>query len=152
MASKALNPRVLIADDNPELLEMLEHLICTSGYRCDTAIDGQEAITKIGRAIDCGDPYKLLILDAAMPYATGFEVARYTRMDRHDSVPIVILTAYDEAITNAHASYVEADLVVQKPFEPTDLMRVLRLAKVEHPQNERIAARVIHAVRAAHHQ
>lgn len=144
----ALKPRILIADDNSDLLEMLKAMVCRiDRYRCETAEDGSEAITKFAQAQSSGDPFHLLLLDAAMPFKTGFEVAQYVR--RRSSVPIVIMSAHNEAITAGHASYVEADEVLWKPFEPEELERILRLASLPRRPGERVAARVIQAVRTA---
>jgi two-component system chemotaxis response regulator CheY len=123
----ALKPRVLIADDTPDTLTMIERLVCGLGlYRCDTAIDGLQAIDAYEGARSEQDPFKLLLLDAAMPHFTGFEVAEHVRVVAKDNVPIIIITAYHEPINQAHASYVKADEIIEKPFDPQLLEATLR--------------------------
>lgn len=141
-------PKVLIADDTPDILEVLRRFVCgTDAYRCVTAVDGRDAINKYEHARAAQDPFQLLILDAAMPYRTGFEVTDYVRRRRKDPVPIVIVTGYVEPLNEAHADFVDADAILGKPFEPEQMKQVLSLANIYRTTGERIAAQVARAGR-----
>jgi DNA-binding response OmpR family regulator len=112
-------PRILIADDYADSLEMLEKLFCLEEYCCDLANDGMQAIGAWEVARTEQNPYELLILDAAMPNKTGFEVAGHLR-EQGDQTPVIILTGGIEPMMRPHAANVKAELVF-KPFDASAL-------------------------------
>ena len=79
--------RLLIADDDNEIRELLEFDLSQSGYDVDTAKDGEEALHKalVGN-------YDLILLDVMMPKMNGFDVCKNIRSSKAD-VPILMLTA-----------------------------------------------------------
>ena len=114
----AIDPLILVVDDEPEILEMLRARLRTAGYRVETARDGQEAIARI----DKGRP-ALLILDIMLPDLNGFQVCRHVRK-AHDSrtLPIVMLSAKGEPADRYWAEQVGADAFVDKPFDMRELL------------------------------
>lgn len=110
--------RILIADDYDDSREQLK-ILFGSDYCCDTAGDGIQAIGawEVARTED--NPYRLLILDAAMPLKSGFEVAQHVR-ETGDNTPVIILTGGVEPMMKPHALNVGAELIF-KPFDSDEL-------------------------------
>jgi len=115
--------RILLAEDDPDILYMLQKLLCSEAITCDAVLDGQAAISAYDKAVYEDRPYDLLTLDAAMPLKTGYEVTEYIRKKRSDDVPIVIVTAHTEPLAKAHADYAGATDWWPKPFEPHEFKR-----------------------------
>lgn len=115
-------PRLLIADDYPDTLLVLQAILCRDEYSCDLVEDGAQAIGAWEVARGEGHPYQLLLLDAAMPHKTGFEVAEHVRQVGGDhETPIIIITGDSEPMMRPHAEYVHAADVIFKPFDPESL-------------------------------
>jgi DNA-binding response OmpR family regulator len=115
-------PRLLIADDNRDTLTFLQLILCREEYSCDLAEDGAQAIGAWEVARGEGYPYQLLVLDAAMPHKSGFEVAEHVRQVGGDSeTPIIIITGDCEPMMRPHAEYVQASDIIFKPFDPETL-------------------------------
>src|SRR5713101_7849011 len=86
------SPRVLIADDNPQGVELLEAYLSTSDYEIETASDGDETLRKVKQ----WHP-DLILLDIMMPKISGFEVCKRLRADSatHD-IGVLMITALDQ--------------------------------------------------------
>jgi DNA-binding response OmpR family regulator len=116
--------RVLIADDDPFLRELLTHKLSAAGYVVSSARNGGEALEL------CREPFPdLVVLDAMMPIADGFEVLRRLKADPATAnLPIIMLTALrrEEDVVGA-LKLGAADYLV-KPFIPDELVaRIGRL-------------------------
>lgn len=116
--------RVLIADDDPFLRELLTYKLSAAGYCVSSARDGGEALEQ------CHYPLPdLIVLDAMMPVTDGFEVLRRLKADPLTaSVPVIMLTALrrEEDVVGA-LKLGAADYLV-KPFIPDELVaRIGRL-------------------------
>jgi DNA-binding response OmpR family regulator len=81
---------VLLAEDDPDLSDLVSHVLRADGYRVEVATDGEEALARFGEC--CPD---LVILDVMMPRLTGFEVLSRLRAleDEGVRVPVLILSA-----------------------------------------------------------
>lgn len=79
--------RILIADDNPQNIEVLRAVLALAGYEVITASDGEESLRKIRE----GRPH-LVVLDARMPKASGYDVCAYLRTDERTRLLPIILT------------------------------------------------------------
>jgi len=116
---------ILIADDEPDIREIVSFNLSKAGYRCLTAVDGRQALEVL--ALERAD---LLLLDVMMPELSGFDVARTIRNDEVDGVPydlpIIFLTALGEEDDVLRGFALGADDYIAKPFS----LRLL-LARVE---------------------
>lgn len=116
---------ILIADDEPDIREILQFNLSRAGYRCITAADGQQALELLQEQI-----VHLLLLDIMMPGLSGFDVARAVRNDQLTGVPydlpIIFLTALGEEDDQLRGFSLGADDYVTKPFS----LRLLQ-ARVE---------------------
>lgn len=117
-------PRVLVADDDPELVAFVDVILRRKGIDCLAAGNGLTAL----RMVRDFDP-DLLLLDVRMPLMNGFEVLRAIRWDPTlQTLPVVLLTGCDDPADIAQGSELHADEYLGKPVSPTLLWnRVSRL-------------------------
>lgn len=119
----AVSPRILLVDDDPNLLVVLAEQLRADGYEVTTARDGQEAL----RRLDSGWP-DLLIIDMMMPRLDGLSLAREIK-GRAD-LPIIVLSAIDAGDSKAEVLDEIAEDFVTKPYHYPELRarinRVLR--------------------------
>jgi two-component system alkaline phosphatase synthesis response regulator PhoP len=112
-------PRILIVDDEPEIVRGLEDNLRFEGYQTVSASNGADAIAL---ALS-GAPPDLVLLDIMMPGATGLEVLERLRDLHHrESVPVVILTAKGQDADRDEAFSLGANDFVTKPFSPKKLL------------------------------
>jgi two-component system, OmpR family, alkaline phosphatase synthesis response regulator PhoP len=132
--------KILITDDEPDILMLLEYNLTNEGYIVQTATDGLECIQK---AMDFQP--NLIILDIMMPNLDGIETARrIKKMKEFQDVYILFLTARSEEYTEIAAFEVGADDFISKPIKPKALIhRVQALLKrgkvIENIQNGHLA-------------
>jgi DNA-binding response OmpR family regulator len=114
--------KILIVDDEPNILISLEYLMQREGFDVSVARDGLQAIA----AIDT-DPPDLVLLDVMMPGKTGLEVCQHVRaQDRLRDVRIVMLTAKGRETDIAKGLALGANAYVTKPFSTRDLVAQVR--------------------------
>jgi len=116
--------KILVVDDEPEAVELVEFNLKGAGYEVSTASDGAEALNKARRI----QP-NLVILDVMMPEIDGMEVCKLMRRDpATSSIPIIMLTAKASEVDRVLGLELGADDYVVKPFSPREL--VLRVKKL----------------------
>jgi DNA-binding response OmpR family regulator len=113
-APAASQTRVLIVDDDPDLLFTLEAQLEADGYRVQAAPNGRAALALAERRL----PH-LAVLDLVMPGMGGFELAR--RLRRLGDVPVILLTALDDEETKVKGLEEYAQDYVTKPFSYREL-------------------------------
>jgi two-component system phosphate regulon response regulator PhoB len=117
-------PRILVVDDEPDLLELLQVNLTHAGMVVETARSAQEAFERLRRA-----PPDLLVLDLMLPDLSGEDVCRRVRADeRLGDLPILMLTAKSDEIDRVVGFEIGADDYLTKPFSPREL--VLRVKAV----------------------
>lgn len=109
------NERILIADDEKELVEIMRDYLQAEGFEVFTSFDGEEAL----ESFDKFDP-QLVLLDVMMPKIDGMEVCRLIRA-RAD-VPVLMLSAKSGDIDKILALGLGADDYITKPFSPGELV------------------------------
>jgi two-component system, OmpR family, phosphate regulon response regulator OmpR len=120
-------PHLLVVDDDRRIRDLLSRFLLSEGYRVTTAQSAAEARAKLE-----GLRFDLMILDVMMPGENGFEFARSLRT--LSTVPILMLTARDEAESRIAGLEIGADDYVGKPFEPRELsLRVANILKRARP-------------------
>ena len=123
-AGPARPPRVLIADDNPQGVELLEAYLGDSDYEIETAADGEETLRKVQE----WQP-DLILLDIMMPKISGFEVCKRLRADPATrDVAVVMITALDQPSDIERAVDAGTDDFVTKPITKTELLLRVRSA------------------------
>jgi two-component system OmpR family response regulator len=111
--------KILIVEDDPNILEALKYNLGKEGYDTLTAIDGVQAL-ELARA----NKPDLIILDIMLPRMSGFEVCRIVRKEM--AVPIIMLTARDDEIDKVTGLDLGADDYMTKPFSMRELMARIR--------------------------
>ncbi len=119
-----MEPSILIVDDEPDILDLVEHHLKADGYRVTRAQTAGEALSAIeGSAPD------LVILDLMLPDATGYDILREMRRSGGTrEVPVIMLTARTDEQDRIRGLASGADDYVVKPFSPREL--VLRVRAV----------------------
>jgi two-component system alkaline phosphatase synthesis response regulator PhoP len=114
--------RVLIADDNPQGVELLEAYLADSGYEVATAFDGEETLQKVRDWTP-----DLVLLDIMMPKVSGFEVCKRVKAEPATRrVAILMITALDQPSDIDRAVDAGTDDFLTKPINQTDLLRRVR--------------------------
>ena len=114
-------PRVLIADDNREIRELLVRILQQDGYAIEAVDDGNQAIEKI-----TGASFDAILLDFMMPLVSGFDVIKWIEENRPDVAKgcVIIITAAIRDLTSFDTSTVFA--AIRKPFEIAELRDTVR--------------------------
>ncbi len=111
--------RVLVVDDEPQILRAVQMKLRGAGYSVDTAASAEEALMKAGMR-----PPEAIILDLLLPDGSGTEVCRELR--RWNTAPILVLSAVGEEKEKIEALDAGADDYVTKPFSGDELLARLR--------------------------
>lgn len=114
-----MSKRILIADDEPRYLRLLEANLRTEGYEVVTAQDGLQALE-----VFSNQPIDLVLLDVMMPRLDGFSTCQ--RLREFSNVPIIILTAKGEEQDRVRGLDLGADDYMVKPFSATELLARVR--------------------------
>jgi len=114
-----MDTRILIVEDDPNLLATLEYNLDKEGYKVFTATDGTEALGTAHR-----ENPDLIILDLMLPGISGLEVCRILRQKM--TVPILMLTAKSEEVDKIVGLEIGADDYMTKPFSMRELQARIR--------------------------
>ncbi len=113
-----MEPKVLVVDDEPRILRLMEAILVSAGYQAILAETGTEAITKA--ILSSPD---VILLDVMMPGMDGFEVASKLRANKQTrDIPIVMVTALGEVKDRVKALESGADDFLTKPVDKTELL------------------------------
>jgi two-component system OmpR family response regulator len=124
--------RILIVEDEPDLLRALAQALREEGYAIDTSTDGEEALFKAESW-----EYDALVLDIMLPKLDGWEVLR--RLRKTKKTPVLLLTARDQTRDRVRGLDTGADDYVIKPFDLPELLARLR-ALIRRTANQTRAA------------
>ncbi len=117
----AKGSNILVVDDDPEIVAMLQTRLTKRGYAVTTASDGHRALELAKR-----ERPDLVLLDVMMPGKSGWEVARALKQDPVTSdIKIVMVTAIGEQVNEITSPLYGADAHVDKPFEFEKLESVI---------------------------
>jgi DNA-binding response OmpR family regulator len=131
-----IRPLVLIADDDPDILELVSLTLERDGYEVARARNGEEALR-----IASERHVHLAVLDLMMPGIDGYEVTRRLRARARESrLPILILSAFAEDRQAAEALAAGADAYMRKPFSPRDLLAKAGSLSLDRRPRSRLAA------------
>jgi DNA-binding response OmpR family regulator len=133
-----MKAKILVVDDEPDLLELIDTNLTAAGFRVLMAASGQEAL-RLARALQP----QLILLDVMLPELDGLEVCKLLRQDPGTrSIPIIMLTARAAEIDRVLGLELGADDYVTKPFSMREL--VLRVKKLldRHPARQAGAGQI----------
>jgi len=114
--------RVLVADDETEVAELVEQVLVNLGYRVTLCDGGPEAIDRFRESPDTFD---LIVTDQTMPGATGFDLVRAARAARPD-IPVVMLTGFERQATRDEAAELGVNELLLKPLTVRELATAVR--------------------------
>lgn len=114
--------RILIVEDEPDILKVTAFRLKSAGYEIFTVTDGAEAIEFLKKS--CPD---LIILDLILPVLSGYEVCRYIKSDaKLKDIPVILFTASTVESLEKKVKEMEADDYIIKPFEPEQLLEMVK--------------------------
>ena len=120
---------ILIAEDEPIILESLDFILRRAGWSISSVTDGDAVLGTLRRA-----PPKLVVLDVMLPKRSGFDILKQIRADELlRTLPVLILTAKGQAKDRRTAEELGADGFVTKPYANAEVIdEVRRLIGVAH--------------------
>lgn len=132
----SVREKILVVDDEPEAIELVEFNLKQAGFNVLTAMDGAEALKKARAQVP-----SLIILDLMLPEVDGLEVCKMLRRDpATTAVPIIMLTAKAAEIDRVLGLELGADDYIIKPFSPRELVlrvkRILQRGRGTEEQNK----------------
>ena len=108
--------KVLIVDDEADIIEILQYVLETQGYECITAFDGEEGL-KLAREANPD----LIILDVMMPKINGYKISRLLKFDaKYKDIPIIMITARSQNEDKAIGEY------ITKPFQVDEVVEKVK--------------------------
>lgn len=131
------NKRVLIADDDEQIRELLLFDIQASGYNTDSAENGEIALKK---ALE--NSYDIIILDVMMPKMNGYDVCKNIRLVK-PNIPILMLTAKGSITDKAEGFNMGADDYLVKPFEIQEVLLRIRALLRRNDETSKTAGKEI---------
>ncbi len=125
--------RILIVDDDPANLRLVQETLDGLGYTVDTAVDGVQALEKVRQRTP-----DLLILDVMMPRMNGLEVCRIVKsMSTESFIPIILVTVQGDIDSKVTGLKLGADDYLAKPYNPLELRaRVLSMLRIKSLQDK----------------
>ena len=125
---RAMTKRVLLAEDEPNIVESLTFLLERAGFEVMVETDGRKALNA---AVE--DQPDVLILDVMLPEMDGYEVLRKLRSDqRTNGLPVAMLTAKGQREDRETALECGADLFITKPFANAEIIAAVKQLAGDH--------------------
>ena len=114
---------ILVADDDQDIQDLTQRILRFAGYTALPAMDGPSAVETLRRHPEV----RLVLLDLNMPGARGVETVESLRQVRQ-GVPILVMSGYTEPETRERLGSQEVDGLLEKPFQPPELIDRIRRA------------------------
>jgi len=117
-----MRKKILLVEDEAQLVDMLRSRLGASGYNVIAAYDGSEGLEKARK-----EKPDLILLDIIMPKMNGYEVCKCLKEDKNtEDIPIIILTASDAKELEDKCSALGVNNHVKKPFEAVNLLAEIK--------------------------
>jgi CheY-like chemotaxis protein len=114
--------KVLVADDDPVILRLIQVNLALEGFEVETAARGEDALVKAKEVSP-----DVILLDVMMPGMTGWEVAQRLKQDGDTShIPVVFLSARTQEEDRRKGQELGVSAYVSKPFDPVELVDTIR--------------------------
>lgn len=125
-------PKILIVEDEPSVLQVLQHLLSAEGYLVTTANNGEDALEKVYHS--SGLP-ALILADIMMPGMDGFELCHHVRIEESTrTIPFIFVTAKTSYTDRAKAYGLGVQRYITKPFTREQVLGAVRLALSDSSQ------------------
>jgi len=113
--------KILIVDDEPDLLDLIELILTNEGYEVNKAQNGKTAVELASK-----NDYDLIIMDIMMPEMDGWETIKTIRAEKKNlNLPVVMLTCRDNSQDKYFAIQEGVEDYVTKPFTPNQLVSII---------------------------
>ncbi|MDT8445439.1 MAG: response regulator [bacterium] len=117
-----MSKRILTVDDSASVRQMVQFTLSSAGYEVQEAVDGQDALSKLGNG-----PYDLVLTDLNMPNMDGISLIKALRAESSTrTTPIVMLTTESQAEMKQQGKSAGATGWIVKPFNPDQLLAVVK--------------------------
>jgi two-component system phosphate regulon response regulator PhoB len=127
-----MKEKILVVDDEKDILELIDYNLSKNGYRVKTVTSGEDALEMIKE-----NDYDLIILDLMLPGVDGFDICKIIKADKQKaSIPIVMVTAKSEEADKVAGLEIGADHYVTKPFSPRELLAIVKATLRRNPAKE----------------
>jgi DNA-binding response OmpR family regulator len=114
--------KILIVDDEPDILRAAKVRLISFGYDVITTCDGKEIVELVGKNMP-----DLILLDLRLPQMSGDEICAKLKSDEKlKHIPVIIFTASSDTSTNIKVKESGADGYLIKPFAPEDLLQIIK--------------------------
>jgi len=114
--------KVLIVDDEPDIVETIKFVLETEGITCITSYDGEDALNKAK-----SKKPDLIILDVMLPKINGYKVCRLLKFDsKYKNIPILMVTARSQEEDKVIGNETGADEYITKPFNIEELVEITK--------------------------
>ncbi len=120
--------RILLADDEEQVLDSMEKSLQPLGHPVDRALNGREAMVLLSE-----NDYDVLVTDLVMPQRTGLDLVQTLRM-RRIMIPIIVLSAFVTPDIRRELEFYERVEIVTKPFRPEALAALVKRALEAVPE------------------
>lgn len=132
-----ITKKILIVDDEPDLVELASYNLKKEGFSVSSAADGEEALQMVR-----GKHFDLIVLDLMLPGLHGIELCRILKNNpKTENIPVVMLTAKGEVSDKVHGLESGADDYITKPFSPKEL--IARVKAVLRRSGERTTDKLV---------
>jgi two-component system sensor histidine kinase ChiS len=123
-------PRILIVEDDPKNIELMEAQLHGEGYLVDSARDGEEALARLSQAVP-----DLVLLDIMLPKKNGFEVCKKIKSDAETrAIPVIMVTALNDMESRVKGIAAGADDFLSRPMDRSELVArvksILRISRL----------------------
>jgi two-component system phosphate regulon response regulator PhoB len=134
-----MKEKILVVDDEKDILELIDYNLTKNGYHVKTAISGEEALELIKES-----DFDLLILDLMLPGIDGLDLCKIIKADRNKAnLPVIMVTAKSEEADRVAGLEIGADHYVTKPFSPRELLAIVKATLRRKPSKNEEEAVII---------
>jgi two-component system response regulator VicR len=130
MSANTQDKRVVIVEDDPEMIELVKLILSKDGFKVSGAGNGHDGLNLIQEFVP-----QVVLLDLMMPDMDGWEV--YQSMKANDvmkNIPVIIITAKAQSIDKVLGLHIaKVDDYITKPFSPTELLNSVRKVMTDIP-------------------
>ncbi|MFA5265602.1 MAG: response regulator, partial [Opitutaceae bacterium] len=114
---------ILVAEDDEMIRNLVRRILTRAGYNVLTAVNGEDAVSMFEANADRVD---FLVFDAVMPKLSGLEAFERIRRQSKRRLPAIFASGYNDAFTHTSAQLPEDTALMQKPYDPDELLRQIR--------------------------
>jgi DNA-binding response OmpR family regulator len=129
MSQERAGARVLVVDDEPDLIRVLQFGLQAAGYTVECASDGQEGLKKARESRP-----DIILLDLMLPKLDGYKICRLLKFDdRYKHIPIIILSARTQEGDQALALEMGANRFISKPYDFSEILGLIETLLKQAP-------------------